>query len=97
MKNYAYGVTSPSPAPDPSSPGTAASGELTAELAVTGMHCGSCSALIEESLSETTGVIRAEVDLDSGRAVVAFDPSQVDPDRLLAVVAEAGYRATPVG
>jgi copper chaperone CopZ len=72
-------------------------GEISAELAVTGMHCGSCSALIQESLSETTGVIRAEVDLDSGRAVVAYDPNQVDTDRLLSVVAEAGYGATPVG
>jgi copper chaperone len=75
----------------------AAPGELTTELAVTGMHCGSCSALIQESLADTTGVIRAEVDLESGRAVVAFDPSQVDTDRLLSVVSEAGYRATPVG
>jgi copper chaperone CopZ len=75
----------------------AAPGELTTELAVTGMHCGSCSALIQESLADTTGVSRAEVDLDSGRAVVAFDPSQVDTDRLLSVVAEAGYSATPVG
>jgi copper chaperone CopZ len=65
----------------------AAPGELTTELAVTGMHCGSCSALIQESLADTTGVSRAEVDLDSGRAVVAFDPSQVDTDRLLSVVA----------
>ena len=67
------------------------------ELLVKGMHCGSCVALIEETLAEQVGVTSATVDLDSARAVVGFDPSQVDVDVLTAAVAEAGYAATPVG
>jgi Cu+-exporting ATPase len=61
------------------------------------MHCGSCVALIEETLAEQAGVTSAAVDLDAARAVVGFDPSQVDVDALTAVVAGAGYAATPVG
>jgi Cu+-exporting ATPase len=66
-------------------------------LAVEGMHCGSCAALIEETLAEQTGVTSASVDLDAARAVIGFDPSQIDVDELTAAVVEAGYAATPVG
>jgi copper chaperone CopZ len=88
-------VTSPSS----ERPGTAvgAGDGTTIELTVTGMHCGSCSALIEEELAEHPAVTAASVDLDSARAVVTYDPSRLDADGLCAVVAEVGYSATPVG
>ena len=53
--NYAGPMTSPSPE-RPEAAGHRC-GSATVELAVTGMHCGSCSALIEESLAEQPGVI----------------------------------------
>ena len=68
-----------------------------AELSVEGMHCGSCVDLIEETLGEQAGVTSASVDLDAARAVVEFDPSQVDLDEIRAAIADAGYAATPVG
>ena len=67
------------------------------ELSVEGMHCGSCVALIEETLSEQDGVTSATVDLESARAVVGFDPARIDVSALTAAVTEAGYAATPVG
>jgi copper chaperone CopZ len=90
--------TSPSgpPDPDPTSLGTPAAGLTTAELDVVGMHCGACVALIEESLTEQSGVAAASVDLESARAVVRYDPAQLGPDDLLAAIVEAGYSATPV-
>jgi copper chaperone len=93
--NYAGPVTSPSP--ERSEPAVGADGGTTIELNVAGMHCGSCSALIEESLGEHPAVSAASVDLDSARAVVTFDASRLDADGLCAVVAEVGYSATPVG
>jgi copper chaperone CopZ len=88
-------VTSPSS--EPSGTTVGAGDGATIELDVTGMHCGSCSALIEESLGELPAVKAASVDLDSARAVVTYDPSRLDADGLCAVVAEVGYSATPVG
>jgi len=61
------------------------------------MHCGSCVALVEESLVELSGVASATVDLESARAVVEYDPSRVDPEQLRAAVVEAGYTAAMVG
>jgi P-type Cu+ transporter len=60
------------------------------------MHCSSCTALIEESLVDHPGVASASVDLDSGEAVVRFDPAEVGIAQLAAVIAEAGYTAAAV-
>jgi copper chaperone CopZ len=68
-----------------------------AELAVDGMHCASCAALVEEVLTEHDGVTSATVDLDAARASVRYDPARVDVAGLVALVADAGYAATPTG
>ncbi len=68
-----------------------------AELAVDGMHCASCAALVEEVLTEHDGVTTATVDLDAARASVRYDPARIDVAGLVALVAEAGYAATPTG
>jgi copper chaperone CopZ len=85
-------VTSPSPSPSPSTE----DGAVTVELAVEGMHCGSCAALIEEALGERSGVVSAAVDLDAARAVVDYRPSELGVDDLRATIAEVGYSAQPV-
>ena len=60
------------------------------------MHCGSCVALIEETLNEREGVTAALVDLESARAVIEYDPSTLDVDEIRAAIAEVGYVAAPV-
>jgi copper chaperone CopZ len=61
------------------------------------MHCASCTALIEESLTEHPGVASAQVDLEAGEARVGFDPGLVGIDELGGLIVEAGYTASPVG
>lgn len=68
---------------------------LEAELEIRGMHCGSCVALIEETLAEEPAVERAQVDLEAGRAHVRFDPARASIESLCAVVSELGYPAAP--
>ncbi|MGO8823780.1 MAG: heavy-metal-associated domain-containing protein [Acidimicrobiales bacterium] len=77
-------------------PDTPAAQIAVAQLTVEGMHCGSCVALIEETLNERDGVTAALVDLDSARAVVEYDPSTLDVGEIRAAIAEVGYSATPV-
>ncbi len=69
----------------------------TVELQVDGMHCGSCVALIEETLAERRGVVSASVDLESGRAVIGYTPSLLRLDDLQATIEAVGYSATAVG
>ena len=77
-------------------PGTPGAPVTVAQLTVEGMHCGSCVALIEETLNEREGVTAALVDLDSARAVIEYDPSTLDVEEIRAAIAEVGYSATPV-
>ena len=67
------------------------------ELSVSGMHCASCAALIEEVLSEQPGLMSAQVDLEAGTASVTFDDGVTDLSTVQAAIVELGYGASPVG
>jgi copper chaperone CopZ len=71
-------------------------GQATVRLALTGMHCGSCAALIKEILSDQPGVTAAVVGLEESQALVTFDPARVTVERLCSSVAEVGYSASLV-
>ncbi len=62
-------------------------------LNVFGMHCASCSALIERAVKKLPGVREASVNYGAEKARVAFDPSRVTVEQLLGAVKAAGYRA----
>jgi copper chaperone CopZ len=68
----------------------------TKDFKTSGMHCGSCSMLIEMSLAETDGVSAAKADYGTGITHVEFDPGEVTVDELVAVIKGAGYDAEPV-
>jgi copper chaperone CopZ len=70
-------------------------GPSTAILEVTGMHCASCAALISETLQHKPGVEAVTVDLDAGRADVAFDSSATNLDDICSTIAGLGYGASP--
>ncbi len=72
--------------------GSAAGGRVT--LAITGMTCASCSAVIEKTLQRLPGVASATVNLAMETAVVEFDPTVLGPDELISAVKRAGYGAT---
>jgi Cu+-exporting ATPase len=63
------------------------------ELPIQGMTCASCAVRIEKRLNKLDGV-EATVNYATEHAAVAFDPTLVAPEDLLAAVEAAGYRAT---
>jgi P-type Cu+ transporter len=65
-----------------------------AALTITGMSCAACAQHIEQSLSATAGVRRANVNFATLRATVEYDPAATDVHRLVEAVKDAGYRAT---
>jgi P-type Cu+ transporter len=65
-----------------------------AVIAVSGMHCASCSALVTKSLSKTPGVLKANVNFASQKAHVEFDEGKISEDTLLEAIKKAGYGAS---
>lgn len=67
----------------------------TSTLSVTGMHCTSCSMLIDETLEEMSGVVSARTDLRRESTLVEFDSDQVSLEGIAAEIAKLGYTARP--
>ena len=65
----------------------------TYSFTVTGMHCGSCGMLIDETLEEIPGVHRSQTSVRAGRTIVDVDPAIADPQTLAAAISAAGYAA----
>ncbi|MDP9316831.1 MAG: heavy metal translocating P-type ATPase [Chloroflexota bacterium] len=61
------------------------------EFPVTGMTCASCQGRVEKALRKTEGVIAANVNLATERAVVEYTPGVIDFPALKAAVVGAGY------
>ena len=66
-------------------------------LAITGMHCASCAAIIQRKLKKTPGVEDSNVNYAAAKAKVLFDPAKVDIDGVIAAVRSAGYGAEVAG
>ncbi len=62
-------------------------------LKIVGMHCASCSQLIEKRLNKKEGVKSANVNYANEKAFVEFDRAKILPDDLVKVVESAGYSA----
>lgn len=58
---------------------------------VKGMHCASCSAVIEKTFKKVEGVHSAEVNYGTEKAKVSFDPSKINPHDLSKHIEPLGY------
>lgn len=63
---------------------------------VEGMHCGSCSLLIDDALEDLPGVRSTQTTLKQGRTTVELDLSQTSPQDVVKVIEELGYQASPL-
>jgi P-type Cu+ transporter len=64
------------------------------ELAITGMTCATCAGRVERALTGVPGVVRAEVNLATQRAMVEGLGGLLRPAALIEAVQNAGYGAT---
>jgi Cu+-exporting ATPase len=62
-------------------------------LSISGMHCASCSAIIERSLKKIPGISSASVNFGSEKALVTYDESVVNLDSIIKAIKKAGYAA----
>ncbi|MDD5491056.1 MAG: heavy metal translocating P-type ATPase [bacterium] len=62
-------------------------------IGITGMTCTSCARTITKSLSAVPGVIRANVNFASEKALIEYDPTQTDKEILYRAIEDSGYGA----
>ena len=62
-------------------------------LKTSGMHCRSCSMLVDMTLGDLQGVEESRTDLASGMTEVRYDPQQVTVEELISAIRSAGYDA----
>jgi Cu2+-exporting ATPase/Cu+-exporting ATPase len=58
---------------------------------VKGMHCASCSSVIEKTFKKVDGVHVAEVNYGTEKAKVSFDPAKTNPHELSKKIEPLGY------
>ena len=63
-------------------------------LKLTGMHCTSCSVLIDTVLEELPGIKSSKTSYADQKVEVEFDPNQIDTQRMIATIQSEGYEAT---
>ncbi|GAB3627631.1 Mercuric transport protein periplasmic component [Pandoraea terrae] len=68
-----------------------AAAQRTATLEVTNMDCAVCPITVRKALERVPGVTSANVDFETKRAVVAFDPAKASPASLTKATTDAGY------
>jgi P-type Cu2+ transporter len=65
-------------------------------LKVQGMHCSACAARVESALLGVPGVLQAQVNALTNRAIVTWNPKLTQPSRWLAAASDAGYALHPI-
>lgn len=65
--------------------------ETTATFTTTGLHCRSCSMLVDMTVGELDGVTSVETDYVSGSTDVTFDSDAVNIEAIYAAIRAAGY------
>lgn len=71
--------------------------ETTTRLKTTGMHCRSCSMMVDMTVGEIEGVADVSTDHASGDTVVTYDDAQTNLDAIIKAIRGAGYDAEPAG
>ena len=66
----------------------------TIRLSISGMHCASCSLLVDDALEDLAGVHAADTRYATGEAIIQYDSQEVTEDQLIATISDLGYVAT---
>jgi copper chaperone CopZ len=75
--------------------GLSSAKEITADIKIKGMTCGSCAIAVKKALTDTKGVKKADVSLEQKRATVIYEDSQVTEKQLRDAINKSGFEAEP--
>ncbi len=74
--------------------GNATANDQTVTLTVGNMTCSLCPVTVRKALEAVEGVHEAQVFLEAGNAVVAYDDETVDLQTLMTATINAGFPST---
>jgi copper chaperone CopZ len=63
------------------------------DLNTGGMHCSSCSMLVDMTVGDMAGVSFVTSDYAKGKTHVEFEPTVVSVEEIVAAITDAGYTA----
>jgi len=69
--------------------------EVTTNLKTTGLHCSSCSMLVDLTVEELDGVSEVHTDHATGDTVVTYDADTISLDKIVDAIRGVGYDAEP--
>lgn len=61
---------------------------------ISGMTCASCAASNEKALAKTEGILSANVNIASKKALVEYDPQKINEEEIKKVIEANGYHIT---
>ncbi|MDH6244029.1 heavy metal-associated domain-containing protein [Mycobacterium sp. OTB74] len=61
---------------------------------VTGMHCASCSLLIDDTLEDLPGVSSTHTVVKTGECTVQLDATLTGPQTIIDAITDLGYTVT---
>ena len=64
------------------------------ELKIKGMHCKSCSIIVQEAVADVKGVKTVAVDLEKAKAKISYDETIVKEKQLVDAIEKEGYKVT---
>lgn len=67
--------------------------EATANLSTSGLHCTSCSMLVDLTVGDLEGVSDVRTDHATGATAVTFDDAQVSVEQIIEAIRSVGYDA----
>lgn len=66
---------------------------VTSHFITEGLHCASCSRLVQMTVGDLEGVASVTSDFQTGLTVVEYDAEALTPDDIIAAIVHAGYGA----
>lgn len=69
----------------------------TASFTVDNMTCATCPITVRTAMSRVDGVRSVEVDFETKRATVTYDPARTTPEAIAQASTNAGYPARLIG
>jgi len=67
--------------------------EVTANLVTSGLHCTSCSMLVDLTVGDLDGVSEVRTDHATGATVVLFDDAAITVEQIVDAIRSVGYDA----